>query len=119
VTYFRVETTAGWTHLDAKNLREAKNEALVLRARSLATTGSRYCLLTKHKDDSKPGFVGTQIGEWKMSNITASGWTAVYISAVTSRGPRRASRKGQVRNAVDRWRPRVMHALTRTSPDTR
>ena len=84
-TYFRVETAAGWTHLEAENLREAKTEALVLRAHSLATTGSRYCLLTKHKDDSKPGFVGTQIGEWKMSNVKASGWTAIYIAAVTDK----------------------------------
>jgi hypothetical protein len=85
VTYFRVETTVGWTRLEAKNLREAKTEALILRGRALATTGSRYCLLTKHKDDSKPGFVGTQIGEWKMSNVKASGWTAIYISAVTDK----------------------------------
>ena len=94
MTYFRVETTAGWTHLEAKNLREAKTEALILRAHSLATTGSRYCLLTKHKDDSKPGFVGTQIGEWKMSNVKASGWTAIYISAVTSPSPRLSKSQG-------------------------
>jgi hypothetical protein len=55
MTYFRVETTAGWTHLEANKLREAKTKALILRARSRAATGSRYCLLTKHKNDSKPG----------------------------------------------------------------
>ena len=32
---------------------------------------------------AKPGFVGTQIGEWKMSNVKPSGWQAIYVSAVT------------------------------------